>query len=136
MPPLAPLTAADVVFEPAAGDQERVAKGHENVFVGMVAVVIAIDDDLASGNHEIDPHGIEPALPMVPMRLRDHDVAAGDAVGKPLQLVDVVEGRVADHLIDRKIVERHLGLRLHGHLSSVLFPPWGLSRRARASEAA
>jgi hypothetical protein len=55
----------------------------------------------------------------MPMGLRDHDVAAGDATKHPLELGDVVEGRVANHLVDRKIIERHLWLGLHGRDTSV-----------------
>jgi hypothetical protein len=96
--------------------------------VGVVAVVVSIDDEFTAGHHKIDADGKEPPFAMMPMGLRDHDAAAGDAVVHPLELVDVVEDRVADRLVDRKIIERHLRLGLHGWKTSV-----GL-KRTNASE--
>jgi len=110
--------AANVVLEPAPGDQKRVAKRHENIFVGTVMVVIAVDDNLISRDQQIDPHGVGPSVTMMPMRLRDHDVTARDSAGKPLQLVDVIESRLTDRLIDRQVIERNLWLRLHGGVVS------------------
>jgi hypothetical protein len=55
---------------------------------------------------------------VVAVRLGDDDVAAGDPIGEPLELRDVVEGRVANGLVHGQIVERHLGLGLHGRISS------------------
>ena len=55
-----------------------------------------------------------PPLAMVPVGLRDDNVAPRDPVIKVLEMIDVLECRVADGLVDRDVVERDLGLGLHG----------------------
>ncbi len=105
--------AADVILQPAAGRREGVAECDVHVFVRVVEMVIAVDHDLAAGHADVDPDGIEPSEPMVTVRLRDHDVAAGDAVAEALEPADVLEGSVTHALVDGDVVEGDLGLGLH-----------------------
>jgi hypothetical protein len=82
-------------------------------------MVLAVDDDLVAGHADIDADRIEPSLAVVPVGLGDDDVAARDPVGEVLELIDVLECRVADGLVDRDVVERDLGLSLHGGAAPV-----------------
>ena len=103
-----------MILQLPPGREERIAEGHEHVLMGMVAVVFAVHDDLATGHDQIDPYGVEIAPAVMAMRLRHDHMAAGDAIGIPLELSNVVERGVPHRLIDRQVIERHLRLRLHG----------------------
>jgi hypothetical protein len=59
---------------------ERVAHGDEYVFVRVIEFVLAVDDDLSCGNHEIDADVKHLALVLMPVRHVDHHVARRDAV--------------------------------------------------------
>jgi hypothetical protein len=102
-----------VILEPSLGGVERVAKRDVDVFVGMVEVVVAVDHDLATWDDELDADRVEAAATVVAVGLGHDDVAAGDAVGEPLEVGHVLERRGADVRIDGQIVERHLRLGLH-----------------------
>jgi len=108
--------ATHVILEPSPGRREGIAHRHEHVLVGMVYVMVVVDDDLATRHADIDTNGIKPPLAMVSVGLGDDDVAPRDPVVKGLEMFDVLECRVADGLVDRDVVERDLSLRLHGGL--------------------
>ena len=126
---LGPSQPPHVVFQPPPRRIEGVAERHEDILVRMVEVMIAVDDDLAAGHDEIDTHAVEPPLAVVPVRLGDDDVAAGDPVRKPLQLRDMVERRIADRIVDRQVIERNLWLRLHGGSLQPVAVVAGVKRR-------
>jgi hypothetical protein len=111
----APL-ATHVILEPPPGRGEGIVKRHEDVFVGVIEMVLTVDDDLSPGHTDIHVDRIEPPLAVVSVRLGDDNVAAGDPVAESLELVDVLERRVANGIVDRNVVEGDLGLSLHGGL--------------------
>jgi hypothetical protein len=51
-------------------------------------------------------------------------MTTGDPVVITLKLVDVLEYRVADGLVDRDVVEGYLGLSLHGGAAPVKTRSW------------
>ena len=103
-----------VILEPPAGRIERITERHIDVFVGVILGMVAVDHDLPAGHHEIDSHRIESSLTLVAMGLCDDDMAARDPVAHLLELGHVIERGITHVVIDRKIVERNLWLRLHG----------------------
>jgi len=109
-----PLPATHPILELPLRRCEGIAKRHEHILVGMVEMMLLVDDDLAAGHADIDADGVEPALAVVPVGLGDDDMAAGDPAVGVLELVDVLEYLVTDGLVDRDVVEGDLGLSLHG----------------------
>lgn len=112
-----------MVFEAAPGRGKGVAESDEHVLVPLVSLVVAVDDDLPAGDGQIDADRPQPALAVVAVGLGDHDVAAGDPVVEPLEFGDVLQGGVADGLVDRHVVEGDLWLGLHGSLSAEVGQP-------------
>jgi hypothetical protein len=103
-----------MVLEPATDGEKGVSESHEHVFVGMVATVVPVDDDLSAGHDEVDAYGIQSPGSAAAVGLGQDHVASCDAAGKTLQLIDVGEHRLAHGVIGRHVEERHLRLRLHG----------------------
>lgn len=116
--------AAHVVLKPPPRRGEGIAKRHADIFVGVIEMMLTVDDDLAPGHADIHADGIEPSRPVVSVRLGDDDMAAGDPIAKSLEMVNMLERRVADSLIDRDVVEGDLGLGLHGGAAPVKTGSW------------
>jgi hypothetical protein len=78
--------AAGVILELPLGRVERVANGHEHVFVRVMLRRLAADHELATGHGEIDADAVQSPLVVMPVGCLDYHPAAHDAVVELVEL--------------------------------------------------
>jgi hypothetical protein len=110
---------ASVVLEPSAGGVERVANRDVRILMRVVHAAIAADDNLRSGNGEIDVDLEDVALLVPSIAALDNHPAGGDPLEEPVELF----GALANSRFERgrriHVTEGDLEWRTHG-LSPVI----------------
>jgi aminoglycoside phosphotransferase family enzyme len=95
---------------------ECVADGDVSVFMGVVTMVLTIDDDLRSGNANVEPHGVELATVMVLVGSIHRSSPTRDVGVKARELLSLVADAALDRLRVSDPVKRDLTGFLHDQL--------------------
>jgi hypothetical protein len=104
----------NVIFQQATDDEKGVTQRNQNIFMGMIEVMVSIHHNLSAGYKEVDANRIETALTVMPVGLGNDDVAACDTVVSPLEVADCRKGGGSYLLVYRNVIETDLWFCLHG----------------------